>query len=275
MLIKLYETCFKGKFAISPNYNATITRYIKYRNHITLDLYGPILKIAFKGFKYLYTLLDTTTKWLDYSLLKTKKETLEVFKKMKITSKNQTSQKIKILRTDWGKEFINLEFNAYLIKCGIAYKYSTPYAYEQNGAAERINWTILERVRYLLFQYRLSTNYQLFIAEAAIYLYNHTWHSTISQTPFKARFGKKPNITNIQLFGFIAYIKNPKPKKLQERASYRGILIEFGENQYKILNLETDKVYWLYDVNFLEGTYFSTNSIKGGYLDFNQIFKNL
>ena len=31
---------------------------------------------------------------------------------------------------DWGKEFINLEFNAYLTECGIVYKYSTLYTYE-------------------------------------------------------------------------------------------------------------------------------------------------
>ena len=153
------ETCFKGKFAASSNHNAATTRYTKYRNYITSDLCGPILKIAFKGFKYLYTLLDTATKWLDYSLLKTKKEMLGAFKKMKIVSENQTSQKIKILRTDWGKEFINLEFDAYLTECGIAHEHSAPYAHEQNGATERVNRTILEKVRYLLFQYRLSTNY--------------------------------------------------------------------------------------------------------------------
>ena len=39
---------------VSPNYNIAIIYYIKYRNYITLDLYNLILKIVFKGFKYLY-----------------------------------------------------------------------------------------------------------------------------------------------------------------------------------------------------------------------------
>ena len=47
---------------VSPNYNAAIIYYIKYKNYITLDLYNPILKIAFKGFKYLCILLDTAIK---------------------------------------------------------------------------------------------------------------------------------------------------------------------------------------------------------------------
>ena len=47
---------------ISSNYNIATTYYIKYRNYIILDLYGLILKIVFKGFKYLYILLDTIIK---------------------------------------------------------------------------------------------------------------------------------------------------------------------------------------------------------------------
>ena len=61
MLINPYKTYLKGKFTISPNYNAATTYYTKYRNYITSDLCGPILKIAFKRIKYLYILLDTTT----------------------------------------------------------------------------------------------------------------------------------------------------------------------------------------------------------------------
>ena len=47
---------------VSPNYNTAIIYYTKYRNYITLNLYDLILKIMFKGFKYLYILLDTTIK---------------------------------------------------------------------------------------------------------------------------------------------------------------------------------------------------------------------
>ena len=208
------ETYIKGKFAASPNHDAATTYYTEYGHHITSDLCGPILKTAYKGIRYLYTLLDTTTKWLDFSLLKTKKETLGAFKTMKIVVENQSGKKIKILRTDQGREFVNAAFDAFLTECGIVYEHSAPYAHEQNGAAERVNRTIIEKTRCLLFQCGLSTNYWPFVVEAAIYLYNRTWHSAIGKTLFEARFGKKPNITNIRLFGSIAYVKNNKPRKL-------------------------------------------------------------
>ena len=60
--MKPYKTYFKEKFMISSNYNIIITYYIKYRNYIILNLYNLILKIVFKGFKYLYIFLDIITK---------------------------------------------------------------------------------------------------------------------------------------------------------------------------------------------------------------------
>ena len=62
ILIELYKIYIKNKFLVSPNYDIATIYYIKYSNYITSDLYNLILKIVFKGIKYLYILLDTTTK---------------------------------------------------------------------------------------------------------------------------------------------------------------------------------------------------------------------
>ena len=117
----LYKACIKGKFTANPNYGAAETHYTKYRNHMSSDLYGPISKTAYQGIKYFDTLLDTVTKWLDIRLLKTKKEALGAFKLMKTAAETQSGKKIKILRTDWGKEFVNIEFDTFLTECGILY----------------------------------------------------------------------------------------------------------------------------------------------------------
>ena len=82
------EICIKGKFAASPNYDAATTHYSEYGNHMTSDLCGPVSKIAYNSIKYLDTLLDTATKWLDFWLLKIKGEALGAFKAMKIAAEN-------------------------------------------------------------------------------------------------------------------------------------------------------------------------------------------
>ena len=54
ILIESYETYIKDKFLVSPNYNVAIIHYTKYSDYITSNLYNLILKIIFKGIKYLY-----------------------------------------------------------------------------------------------------------------------------------------------------------------------------------------------------------------------------
>ena len=54
---------------------------------------------------------------------------------------------------------------------------------------------------------------------AAAYLYNCTPHSVIEySTPYHARFGKKPNVAHIKIFGLLVYSKTANIKKLDEKS---------------------------------------------------------
>ena len=63
---------------------------------------------------------------------------------------NQTEKKIKVLRTDNGGEFCGNEFEEFCKKCGIARQKTTPYTPQQNGVAERMNRTLMEKARSML-----------------------------------------------------------------------------------------------------------------------------
>ena len=63
----------------------------------------------------------------------------------------QSGRLLKVLKTDNGKEFKNLKFHDLCTKDGIIHQYSAPYVHEQNGLAERINRTLMNKVRALLF----------------------------------------------------------------------------------------------------------------------------
>ena len=90
MLKNPCEACIKGKFTASPNYDSAKTHYIKFGNHMSSDLFRPVTINTYKGIKYLFILLDTATRWLDFRLLKTKikSEALESFKNMKTAIEN-------------------------------------------------------------------------------------------------------------------------------------------------------------------------------------------
>ena len=99
MLKNPCEACIKGKFLVSSNYNTANTYYTKFNDHISSDLFRPVLGDSYKNIKYLFTLLNMATRWLDFYLIKIKikEEALNFFKDIKTAAENQSSKKIKIL----------------------------------------------------------------------------------------------------------------------------------------------------------------------------------
>ena len=63
---------------------------------------------------------------------------------------NQTEKKIKVLRTANGGEFCKKEFEEFCKKYGIARQKTNPYTLQQNGVAERMNRTLMEKARSML-----------------------------------------------------------------------------------------------------------------------------
>ena len=88
-----YKAYIKGKFIISPNYDAVKAYYTKFSNYISLDLFKPVLVNAYKYIKYLFTVLDIIIRSLNFHLLKIKikSKVLNIFKEIKISTKNQSN----------------------------------------------------------------------------------------------------------------------------------------------------------------------------------------
>ncbi|KAG8930012.1 hypothetical protein FRC01_003405 [Tulasnella sp. 417] len=62
-------------------------------------------------------------------------------------AENHTGEKVKTIRTDGGKEYVNRECQAYLSSKGITHQVTNPKTPEENGRAERYNRTIMETAR--------------------------------------------------------------------------------------------------------------------------------
>ena len=85
-----YKACIKGKFLVSPNHNMANIYYTKFNDYILSNLFGPVLGDSYKNIKYLFTLLDIVTRWLNFYLIKIKikEEALNFFKDIKIAAEN-------------------------------------------------------------------------------------------------------------------------------------------------------------------------------------------
>ena len=70
-----------------------------------------------------------------------------MFEKLKVWKalvENKSGKKIKLLRADNGKEYVNKNLQQLCEDCGIQMKHSTPYTPQQNGVAKRKNISLKE-----------------------------------------------------------------------------------------------------------------------------------
>jgi len=83
--------------------------------------------------------------WLYF--IRIKSEVFSQFKEFKALLENQTGRKIKVLQIDNGHKFCFVEFDK---ENGIEIHNTTPYNPQQNGVAEWMNRTLMERERSIL-----------------------------------------------------------------------------------------------------------------------------
>jgi transposase InsO family protein len=99
------------------------------------------------------------TRYAEIALLKNKDDVFNEFQKFITLEENQTGFKLKRLHLDNGLEYRNELFDLFLIKKGVIATYAAPYTHEQNGLAEKFNYTLLDKVRALLIQAKMAKSY--------------------------------------------------------------------------------------------------------------------
>jgi len=93
------------------------------------DICGPMSAQSLSGFLYYVLFIDDFSwkTWIFF--LKAKKETFGKFQEFKALVENQSSRKIRALRSDNGGEYISGEFNDFCRKAGIKRELTVPYCW--------------------------------------------------------------------------------------------------------------------------------------------------
>jgi hypothetical protein len=163
---------------------------------------------------------------------------------------------IKCLRSDGGGKYFSNEFSEYLKEHGIQRKYSCSYSPQQNGVVERKNRHIVEIARAMLSEKNLPNYLWVEVVATALYIMNRTPTTTVhGMTPKEKFTGKKPNVSHLRMFGYIAYVHVPDEKrsKLDPKAE-KCIFIEYSLKQkgYRCFNPSIRKLQVSRDVMFDE-----------------------
>ncbi|KAH9705465.1 hypothetical protein KPL70_011882 [Citrus sinensis] len=174
--------------------------------------------------KFEYAVHTTKEKLDDFSrmvwvyALKSKDEVLEKFKRWKVLVENQTNLKVKVLRTDNGLEYCNKLFEDYCAENGILRHKIVTYTPQQNGLIERMNRTLIEKVRCLLIHSKLPKALWAEALNTACYLVNRSPSTAIGcKTPMELWLGRVADYSKLRIFGCEAY-PHVKQGKLEARA---------------------------------------------------------
>jgi len=95
------------------------------------------------------TFLDDYFSYYRVAFLHKKSNAVEAIKAVFWLWSNTTSHSVKCLHTNNGGEYMTLELQFFLCKQGIVHKTSISYVYQQNGQAEQLNQTLLEKAQFM------------------------------------------------------------------------------------------------------------------------------
>lgn len=140
------ETCIQGKMSKSA-FPLSSSRAENCLDLVHSDLMGPMKVQSFSGARFVLTFTDDYSRKTFAYVLKKKSDAFAKFKEFKNLVEKQTGQTIKCLRTDNGGEYMDGEFESFLKDCGIVHQSTVPHNPEQNGRAERMNRTIMDKAR--------------------------------------------------------------------------------------------------------------------------------
>ena len=224
-------TCLQGKQAKLPF--AKSTRVTKAPLELVhMDVMGPFPVESIGGARYLATFLDDFSRLSVVRPVATKSAVPELVKIVMRLLETQCGNRAKTVRTDNGGEYVNLNLKKWFEECGVFHETTIPYTPEQNGKAERLNRTLLDKVRCMLQESKLPKNLWAEAVNTANYLRNRSPISSCdTMTPWELFYGNKPDVSNLRVFGADAYVHIPEHQrdKLSSR-SIQGKMIGYASN---------------------------------------------
>ncbi|KAK1429347.1 hypothetical protein QVD17_11555 [Tagetes erecta] len=223
-----------------------------------MDLWGPFKVTSREGYKYFLTIVDDFSRAVWVYLLKSKDEVINrvtVFFKLVET---QFNQKIKIVRSDNGTEFVNKQMNHFFEQNGVIHQTTCAYTPQQNGIVERKHRHLLNNARSLMFQGNIPLYMWTECILTATYLINRLPSSILAgKSPYELLFKTKPLLFYLRSFGCLCFCTNLNPESKFDSRSIKCVFIGYSieKKGYKMWDLEKKTSFFSRDVKFYEDVF--------------------
>ncbi|CAI5517404.1 unnamed protein product [Closterium sp. Naga37s-1] len=254
-------TCLETKFTKFPFSSSTGPAKAPLAI-VHMDVVGPTRANSLSGSCYFLTIVDDHTRAVWVYSLKTKGEVAAaVLKEWMPRAQRESGHKVKVIRTDNGREFIGNEFEAVLKKKGIQHQLTVPYNPQQNGVAERFNRTLQEGARTLLGRAGLPDPFWVTALRQVALVKNRVLASVGDKqwVPYTKWYGSAPAVNMLRAYGCMVVFHVPKEKRGKLEASGRwGVHLGLARDHkgWLIWDLTSQQLTVSRDVKFFESLYY-------------------
>lgn len=258
----LCEACILGKSRRQP-FNKLGTRAKKPLELVHSDVCGPITPVTWDGNKYFVTFIDDYTHFTMVFLIRNKSEVFKKFETYYNTVTKHFNSNLLKLRIDNGREYLSDEFREFCNRNGIVMQHTVPYNPEMNGVAEKMNNTLMDKARTSLIDSGMKKEFWGEAILFATYVTNRSPVSGREKTPCELWEGRKPDVSNLRVFGCAAY--NHVPKELRRKLdnkSKKMIMIGYNIGGYKLFDEEKQTTVTARNVVFDERAIKSNKTIN-------------
>lgn len=193
------EPCVMGKHS-RATFHRCERRASRPLELVHTDVCGPITPTTWDGKRYFVTFIDDYTHFTIAYLISTKDEVYECLKEYYSMVCAGFGSSVARMRCDNGGEYISRRCKEFCKEKGVVLEYTAAYTPEQNGRAERMNRTLVEKARSLIYESQLPKEMWGEAIMTALYLTNRSCTVALDDlTPTELWYGKKPDVSNLRV----------------------------------------------------------------------------
>ena len=256
------ESCVFGKHTRQSFPRNNNTRSSRILELIHSDVCGPFPTTAYDGSRYFVTFMDDYSRASIVYAIKSKSDVSDKFKEFVAMAEALHGKRVSKLRNDNGGEYNTNELKEYCTKKGIQILFTVAYNPEMNSVSERLNRTLLDKATSMLIASGLDDKFWNESVMTANYVKNRSPTSAVGKqfkdkTPAEIWFGKKPDLSNLRIFGSECYNHVPHEKRLKLQAkSTKCIMLGYGTTfgTYRLWDVEQNRQIFGRNVTFNESS---------------------
>lgn len=233
MSLKQCKQCLAGKQHRIFFHSKPVARKPNVLDVVYSDVCGPMRTCSLGGARYFVTFIDDHSRKVLAYALRTKDQVLDAFKQFQVNVERETARTLKCICTDNGGEYIGF-FKHYCKRNGIRHEQTVPKTPQHNGVAERMNRTIVERIRCMLSHAKLPNTFWGEAMMTAVDVINLSPTARLNgDVPNKFWTGKNVSYNHLKVFRCRAFVHIPTDERSKlDAKSKECIFLGYGNEEF-------------------------------------------